>query len=164
MLWRDTMTSATLIKKTFNWDGLLTVSEVQSTIIMTDSTVACRQLCWGSWECYILQAPGGQQAITLREFEFKRPQSLLDRDTLPPTMPHLLKVPLCLWVLSSNNHSLLTCWNWESLWLCMNIPILHFCKMAAVLVVNLTEMWIFNNLADHSLVFLFCFGKQSFSV
>ena len=54
------MTTATLIKKTFNWGGSLTVSEVQSIIIMnrehggmqwhagrhgaeTESSASCRQ-------------------------------------------------------------------------------------------------------------------------
>lgn len=33
----------TLIKKTINWGGLLTVPEVQSAIIMTGSMETCRQ-------------------------------------------------------------------------------------------------------------------------
>ena len=38
---------ATLMKKTFNCDDLLAVSEVQSIFIMTDRIVVCKQTyCW----------------------------------------------------------------------------------------------------------------------
>ena len=47
LLCRDTMTIATLIKKTFNWGGLLIVSEVQSFINMVDCMESCRQM----WCC-----------------------------------------------------------------------------------------------------------------
>lgn len=43
LLQRDAMTIATLKKEIFNWSGPLTVSEVQ-TIIMMRSTAACRQM------------------------------------------------------------------------------------------------------------------------
>ena len=52
------MTEKILTRKTFNWGDLLTVSEVQTIIIMVGSTAACRQMgCW-SQECYISQATG----------------------------------------------------------------------------------------------------------
>ena len=41
------MITATLIKKTFNWGGSLTVPEIQSILIMKESVAACRQMwCW----------------------------------------------------------------------------------------------------------------------
>ena len=58
------MTTATLIKKTFNWGGLLTVSEVPSIIrehgsIQADVVLEQRVLH--------LQATGSQLIVTLRE-------------------------------------------------------------------------------------------------
>ena len=53
LLWRDTVTRATLIKDNIKWSWL-TGSEVQS-IIMVGSTAASRQgWCRRSWEVYIL--------------------------------------------------------------------------------------------------------------
>ena len=59
---KDTLTTATVIRKTFNW-GWPTVSEVQFTIIMTVSMAAYKQMWCGrnSFESYILQATGSQQ-------------------------------------------------------------------------------------------------------
>lgn len=41
------MTTINLIKKTFDWDGLLTVSEIQSIIIMT-----FERACWSEVAAY----------------------------------------------------------------------------------------------------------------
>ena len=61
------MVIATHIKKTFNWDGWLIVSEIQSIIIMGGNMAACRQMwCW-SEECCILQAAVSQLIVILRE-------------------------------------------------------------------------------------------------
>ena len=58
-LWlgRDTMTTATIIRKPFNRGGLLTLSEVQSIIIMAGNITTCRQT-WrrSSRKSSILQA------------------------------------------------------------------------------------------------------------
>ena len=58
------MTTAALIKKTFNWGSLLTVSEVQSLIIMVGSREACRTESVLQLD---LQAAGSQLTAMLRE-------------------------------------------------------------------------------------------------
>ena len=73
LLWRDCMTMATLIRTIFNW-GWLTVSEVQSIVIMTGSIVASRQTgCWKT------------------ELRVLNPREAVDCDTVPPTRPHPLQ-------------------------------------------------------------------------
>ena len=52
------MTTETLIKKTFNWGGSLTVSEVQSIITMARNVVVCR-----------LGAGEGAESISCRQQE-----------------------------------------------------------------------------------------------
>ena len=90
------MTTATLIKKAFNWGGSLTVSEVQSTIIMVGSMAARRQTwCW-SRKWYILQATGSQLTVILSGTWRKDLKARPHSDTLPSTRPHLLIVPLPL--------------------------------------------------------------------
>ena len=53
-LWRDTLTTATLLKENISW-GWFTVSEIQSIIIMAWNMAACRQSwCWRRREFHIL--------------------------------------------------------------------------------------------------------------
>ena len=86
------MTIATLTKKTFNYGGSLTVSEVQSIIIMM-----------GPWQgaggCSG-EVPAGNRKPTVSNTE----EGLSKRDlkacpysdTFPPIRSHLLRVPLLL--------------------------------------------------------------------
>lgn len=70
----------TFIRKTFCWGGSLTISVVQSIIIIVGSMEACRQTtCWrGSWDYCILQATGSRlwHWVKLKQ---RRPQSLLQQ-------------------------------------------------------------------------------------
>jgi hypothetical protein len=80
-----------LQKKALNWVWL-TVSEVQSIIIIVGSMTAYRQTwCWRrSWELYIwitLQAAGREPLGLAWFFETS---NLTPNNTLPPTKPHLL--------------------------------------------------------------------------
>ena len=92
---KKTMTTASLTRKTFNWSGLLTVSEVQFIIIMAGNMVLRCTARHGAG--YIL--------IRKQQEVYCDPRSSLSigdlrvhphSDTLPPTKPHLLIVPLPL--------------------------------------------------------------------
>ena len=63
------MTIAILIKKTFNWGGSHTVSEVQSIIILTGGIAVCRQadMVMKLRVLVLHKATGSQLQVTLRE-------------------------------------------------------------------------------------------------
>ena len=74
------MTTATLIKKTFNWDWL-TGSEAQLIMIVVGIMAACRFMI-----CRLQKETMSQPGIALA---YKTSKPCLHSDNLPPTRPYL---------------------------------------------------------------------------
>jgi hypothetical protein len=84
------MTKATFIRLTFNWSWL-TISEVQSIIIMAGSMAVFRQTwCWRSQEFYIL-IPGQPEGHCLPQAAWRRVWITLARlEHIKETSKHYL--------------------------------------------------------------------------
>ena len=117
LLWRDAMAMATLIRKTFNWDGSLHFQRFSSSLSW-----------WEAWPhasrcgACILQATVSGLIVTLSEAWKKRDlQGHPHSDALPPARPHFLTVPLPLGDIFFQTTTLALCLDvcndwWESEW------------------------------------------------
>lgn len=87
LLWTETMTTATHMKKTFNWGYLLAVSDVQSIIVMTGILVMFRQMWYKSWDYW------QQDVIYHTEGRLNKTdlKALTHSNTLTPTRLHPLQ-------------------------------------------------------------------------
>ena len=83
------MTTATLIKKTFNFGCSPTVSEVQSIIFMMGRMVVCRQIFVLEWS--VLHLPGKSTEILGCILSIGTLKARPHSDRLPPTRSHPLQ-------------------------------------------------------------------------
>jgi hypothetical protein len=127
LLWRDTMTKATLIRTTFNW-GWLTVSEVQSIIIVVRTWRHTDRHGAGGAQSSTSESKGSQEEVlfcTGWSLSTRRPQSpttqwctLSNKATPPLIRPHLLIVPLPVtkysqtWIYEAKPIQTSTMFNW----------------------------------------------------
>lgn len=79
---------ATLIKQAFNWGGSLSVSEIQSIIMVTGSMVACRQM----WCRVVAESPTSRRKQKVnrdprKDLEHRKLQRSPYNDTFPPRRP-----------------------------------------------------------------------------